>query len=181
MTTTLTPVGEKLDALFNGRTSVIARDLKLNLRKYLIEAALTPAEAAPTLVALAATTGQDELLAYGEEWMQTNGDSEEQVREAREAAGMVTMLNTYYSFRQKLGDESYGAAGLRMTALARPALGKERFEMLAFAVSVINGCEQCIKAHEKVLKDHGVTADKIHDLGRLAAVVFAVTRLLKLA
>ena len=58
-----------------------------------------------------------------------------------------------------------------MTSLARPALGKERFEMLAFAVSVLNGCESCVRAHEKVLRDAGLTADKVHDLARLASVV----------
>ena len=44
-----------------------------------------------------------------------------------------------------------------MTALARPLIGKERFEMLSFAVSVLNGCEACTRAHEKALKDAGVS------------------------
>lgn len=62
-------------------------------------------------------------------------------------------------------------AGLRMTALARPTLGKERFEMLAFAVSVLGGCEMCVRSHERVLREAGVSIDKVHDLARLAAVV----------
>jgi alkyl hydroperoxide reductase subunit D len=82
------------------------------------------------------------------------------------------MLNVYYRFRYMVGnEEDYRAAGLRMTALARPVLGKERFEMLAFAVSVLNGCQSCIRSHEKVLRDAGVSTDKVHDLARLAAVV----------
>jgi alkyl hydroperoxide reductase subunit D len=43
--------------------------------------------------------------------------------------------------------------------------------MLAFAVSVLNGCQSCICSHEQVLKENGVTSDKIHDLAKLAAVV----------
>ena len=43
--------------------------------------------------------------------------------------------------------------------------------MLSFTVSVLNGCEACIKAHEKTLKDAGVVVEKIHDLARIAAVV----------
>ncbi|MGH9857599.1 MAG: carboxymuconolactone decarboxylase family protein, partial [Acidobacteriota bacterium] len=54
-----------------------------------------------------------------------------------------------------------------MAALARPVLGKERFEMLAFALSVLNGCESCIRSHEQVLRNAGL-ADKLHDLARLA-------------
>jgi lipoyl-dependent peroxiredoxin subunit D len=48
---------------------------------------------------------------------------------------------------------------------------KTRFEMLAFTVSVVNGCENCIKSHELVLRQAELAADKIHDLARLAAVV----------
>jgi alkyl hydroperoxide reductase subunit D len=43
--------------------------------------------------------------------------------------------------------------------------------MLAFAVSVLNGCESCIRSHEKVLREAGVSVDQVHDLARLAAVV----------
>jgi len=73
--------------------------------------------------------------------------------------------------------EDYRIAGLRMTSLARPSLGKERFEMLAFAVSVLNGCESCIRSHEEVLRNAGLSADKIHDLARLASVVKALRTL----
>jgi len=57
-----------------------------------------------------------------------------------------------------------------MTSLARPVLGKERFEMLALTISVINGCEACTRAHEKTLREAGISIEKIHDLARLAAV-----------
>jgi alkyl hydroperoxide reductase subunit D len=88
------------------------------------------------------------------------------------------MLNVYYRFRHFLGSpDEYRIAALRMTALARPAIGKEKFEMLAFAVSVLNGCESCTKAHEKALRDAGIGTDKIHDLARLAAVVYGLSKL----
>jgi lipoyl-dependent peroxiredoxin subunit D len=87
------------------------------------------------------------------------------------------MLNYYYRFRHMLShgapekEDEYKTASLRMTSMARPALRKDLYEMLAFAVSVINGCENCVKAHEKVLREAGVSAEKIHDLARLASVV----------
>jgi alkyl hydroperoxide reductase subunit D len=93
-----------------------------------------------------------------------------------ESAAIMGMLNTYYKFRSFIKEraEDYRTAGLRMTALARPALGKVPFEMLAFAVSVLNGCETCVVSHEKVLREAETNVEKIHDLARLAATVKAI-------
>lgn len=163
---------EQIDTLFADRTTTIARDLKLNLKKLLTDGALNPEEAAMALLAISTSVGHEPLRTLARQWLQDLNVSEEHIQEAAEAAALMGMLNTYYSFRGKLADPTvYGGAGLRMTALARPALGKERFEMLAFAVSVVNGCSTCITSHEQVLKDAGVRIDKLHDLARLAAVV----------
>lgn len=173
---TLQPVSDFLEQLFEGRASAIARDLKLNLRKLLSDGALDPEEAAATLVALCASTGHRRLGDYARAWMASTGASAEQVCEAEEAAAMMAMLNTYYSFRDKLGDERLGAAGLRMTAMARPVLGKIRWEQLAFALSVLNGCQPCIRFHAVQLRVLGTPEAKLHDLGRLAAVSLATSR-----
>ena len=104
-------------------------------------------------------------------------------KEAEESAAIVGMLNTYYKFRSFMSHagetklEDYRTAGLRMTALARPALGKVNFEMLAFTVSVVNGCETCVISHEAVLREAGLGAEKIHDLARMASVVKALKTL----
>lgn len=171
-------IAERLDALFDGRTTTIARDLKLNLRKLLTESSLAPEDAAAALVGTAASAGDDRLLRVGVDWMQELGFEEAQIQEARESAAMMAMLNTYYKFRGLVPDAAaYGPAGLRMTALARPSLGKERFEMLAFAISVINGCPSCIGSHDKALADAGIGIDTRHDLARLGAVVKAASQL----
>ena len=59
----------------------------------------------------------------------------------------------------------------------KPVLGKEKFEMLAFAVSVVNGCESCVVSHENVLRAAELSAEKIHDLARMASVVRALKTL----
>jgi AhpD family alkylhydroperoxidase len=51
--------------------------------------------------------------------------------------------------------------------------------MLAFVISVLNGCETCARSHEKALKDGGASAEKIHELARLAAVVKGLKVLIK--
>ena len=163
---------DTLDAALPQGQSLIARDLRLNLKRLLEESALTPEEGLLALLALATSLKDERLAAYARRALEAFDISAEQVREAQESAAIMGMLNVYYRFRHMLNnDDEYRAAGLRMTALARPALGKERFEMLAFTVSVLNGCESCIRSHEKALRDAGLAADKIHDLARLAAVV----------
>lgn len=161
-----------LDKIFADKETPIAKDLKLNLSRLLTEGALAPEEAAQTFLAVATAVDGTSLKEAARAELERLSVPAEQAREAEESAAMMGMLNTYYRFRHMLGnDQDYRNAGLRMTALAKPALGKERFEMLAFAVSVVNGCEQCIRSHEKALRDAGVGIEKIHDLARLAAVV----------
>jgi lipoyl-dependent peroxiredoxin subunit D len=168
-----------IDRIFEAKQSTIARDLKLNLKKLLGESSLAPREAWLTLLASAQTVEHRELIEEAKSQLATQDLTAEQIQEAQESAAIMGMNNVYYRFRHfthnkavaEGRDSEYRSAGLRMTGLARPALGKEQFEMLAFAVSAINGCENCVNSHEKSLKDVGVTAEKIHDLARLAAVV----------
>lgn len=163
---------EKLDILYDGFDSTIARDLKLNLKRVVAESSLTPQESLPALLAVAASVGAQRLVEFAKEELKSLDFVEEQIREAAEVAAIMGMLNTYYRTRHMLvNEDDYKTTGLRMMSLAKPLLGKERFEMLAFAVSTINGCETCIRSHEQVLRQAGVVTDKIHDLIRLAAVV----------
>lgn len=163
---------QELDAVLPAPPSTIARDLRLNLKRVLEDGALAREEALLALLAVAASLHDERLSAYARQQLEALGISREETQEAAESAAIMGMLNVYYRFRHMLGnDDEYRSAGLRMTALARPALGRERFEMLAFAVSVVNGCASCIRSHEKALREAGVTVDKIHDLARLAAVV----------
>ena len=174
----------QLDSIFDGRASTIARDLTLNLKRVLGESALDPTEAALALLATTVSCDDRALSTLAREWLTHLGVSADEILEASESAAMMKMLNTYYRFRHTLKEgqgeaveSALGPASLRMTALAKPKLGKERFEMLALAVSVLNGCSTCINAHEQVLRTGGVDVKKIHDLARLASVVAALQTL----
>jgi lipoyl-dependent peroxiredoxin subunit D len=163
---------ESIDALFEQHSGVIARDLKLNFTRLLQDGALTSEEGLLATLAIATSVNYSQMANYAREQLSRVGLPEEKINEAAQSAAIMGMLNTYYRFRHFLGNpEEYRVAGLRMTALAKPVLGKEIFEMLAFAVSVINGCESCVKSHEKSLRESGTPAEKVHDLARLAAVV----------
>jgi len=171
---------DTIETLLENQTTTIAKDLKLNLTRFLEGGALTREESHLALLAAATTLEMPRLAGYAVDQLQVFGFRPEEIIEARESAAIVGMLNTYYRFRHFLGaPEEYRSAGLRMTALARPLLGKERFEMLSFTVSVLNGCEACTQAHEKALKGAGISSEKIHDLARLAAVAKGLSVLIK--
>ena len=179
-----TQILEKIDSLFGERQTTVAKDLKLNIRRLLEDSSLSQVESTLAVIALAKATDFPELLGAAREAAVAQEQTSEVIQEAEENAAIMAMLNVYYRFRHFIehndpaAKDEYGAAKLRMTSLGNPHMGKEKFEMLAFAVSCINGCEMCVSSHEKALIALGVGRDKLHDLGRLAAVVFGLKRLL---
>jgi len=92
------------------------------------------------------------------------------------------MNNVYYRFRHMIGKPSHDAkpARLRMQRIAKPATNKADFELFCLAVSAINGCEMCIRSHEAVVIEGGLTEDQIVDAVRIAAVVNAAAVALEL-
>ncbi|MGE3260643.1 MAG: carboxymuconolactone decarboxylase family protein [Bacteriovoracia bacterium] len=178
---------EQIKSLLADRDTTIARDLNLNFERLLAGEKLEPKEAALAVLATARSVGYDELAKAARERLRAMEVAPEEIREGEESAAIMGMLNTYYKFRSfifKVGEEKqtdYAQAGLRMTSLARPVLGKVQFEMLAFAVSIVNGCETCVVSHENVLREAGVPHEKIHELVRIASVVKALKTLSEVA
>jgi alkyl hydroperoxide reductase subunit D len=95
---------------------------------------------------------------------------------AKAAAAMMGMTNVYYRFTHLLANKEYETmrAGLRMNVMANPGLDKAAFELAALAVSAINGCGMCMDSHEKVLRQHGISAQGVQSAARIAAVIHAV-------
>ena len=82
-----------------------------------------------------------------------------------------------------VGKPSYAEkpARLRMNRLVQPASNKLDFELFALAVSAINGCENCIRAHEQAVIAGGMTEDQVNDAVRIAATVNAAAVSLEMA
>ena len=95
------------------------------------------------------------------------------IDDAKAAAALMAMNNVFYRFRHFMGKESYEArpARLRMQRLVKPLGSRVDFELTCLAVSAINGCEACVKAHEKVVLEGGLTEDHVFDAVRIAAVM----------
>jgi alkyl hydroperoxide reductase subunit D len=105
------------------------------------------------------------------------------VEDARAAAALMAMNNVYYRFRHLIGKAVYSEkpARLRMNRLARPATSKADFELFSLAVSAINGCENCLRAHEEAVLAGGLTEEHVHDAVRIAATLHAAAVSLELA
>lgn len=153
-----------------------AKDARLNLPAVLAAGgALSPTRTWGTALAAAVSLGRRDLLdALLEDARAALGDGFVAVYDdAVTAATLMAMNNVYYRFRHQIGKPEYATrpARLRMTKLAAPATNKADLELFSVAVSAINGCEACVRAHEAALLGHGVGVPEIEDAVRIAAVV----------
>ncbi|MDP2706169.1 MAG: carboxymuconolactone decarboxylase family protein, partial [Burkholderiales bacterium] len=70
-------------------------------------------------------------------------------------------------------------AELRMNAYAtHGGVDKRRFELFALAASIVGKCHFCVASHYKKLKEIGMTAVQLRDVGRIAAAVNAAAQVL---
>lgn len=157
-----------------------AKDLKLNLQAVLGESTLSPVQQYGTALAVAAATRHGLLReALRQETLLRAGEIA--VEDALAAAALMGMNNIFYRFRHMVGKENYGQlpARLRMNRIAKPAGPKLDFELYCLAVSAVNGCEACVRAHEKALIEGGYTEQQINDAVRIAATVHGVASALE--
>ncbi|MGE0632804.1 MAG: carboxymuconolactone decarboxylase family protein [Pseudobdellovibrionaceae bacterium] len=164
-------IDQTLASVYKNQETNVYRDLSLNIKKSLEEGALEEKDRYLTLLACATAVGHSELAKMAREILTSLDVPAEHIQEASESAGIMGMLNTYYKFRGYVANaEPYSRAGLRMMTIGKPQLGKKVFEMLAFAVSVVNGCPTCVGSHEEVLLKEGLSHDQIHELARIASI-----------
>jgi alkyl hydroperoxide reductase subunit D len=158
-----------------------AKDLKLNLQSVLADGALSVEQRlavalacsyASRNVALRDALQADAQATIDEAW----------IDDAMAAAALMSMNNVYYRFRHMIGKPAYESmpAKLRMTRLSNPRTSKLDFELLCLAVSAINGCEMCVRSHERSLLELGASESQVHDAVRIAAVVHGVAVSLEL-
>ena len=150
------------------------RDLKLNVAAVMKSKNLTPKEANLLALAVAANEKNDVLITGFEGLCAKEGASAEEMAEAHACASLLSLNNVFYRFRHYMhGNEYYNntPAGIRMSIMMNPVLGKEFFELMSIVVSALNGCEQCVTSHEHSVKALGTSEARIYDAIRLAAVI----------
>lgn len=151
-----------------------AKDIKLNLQSVLQAESLSSAQRWGVAVASAIAARNPQLKAAIVEQAQREVDASV-LEDAAAAAALMAMNNVYYRFRHMVGKQSYAdrPARLRMNRLVSPATNKVDFELFSLAVSAINGCETCVRAHEDVVTKAGLSEDQVNDAVRIASVIHA--------
>ncbi len=151
-----------------------AKDLRLNLSSLAAETVLDEEKKAGTFVASAIASRNAHVIhaalaEFGPKM------SPEGLKAAQAAAAIMAMNNVYYRFTHLVEAEDYAKlpARLRMNAMANPGTAKESFELWSLAVSAVNGCGKCLVAHERVLRQAGLTTEQVQAAVRIAAVVHA--------
>ena len=155
------------------------KDLKINVTNALSAETLTKKEAYLLAYAVAVNEKNEKLQQAFSTLATQNEANEKELAEVMSCTSLLSANNVYYRFRHFMHDEFYtnAPAGIRMSIMANPLLGKEFFELVSLVVSAINGCELCVTSHEKTLVGHGATKQRIHDAVRLGAVIRSLSLL----
>lgn len=155
-----------------------AKDLKLNLSSITRTTLLNEEQLWGVLLASAAATRNN--LVFKEIRDEAIGLlSAEAYQAALGAAAIMGMNNVFYRGRGFLeGRYDDLRAGLRMNIIANPGVAKVNFELWSFAVSSINGCSDCMSAHEHTLREAGVSRETIMEALKAAAIVAGVAQAL---
>jgi alkyl hydroperoxide reductase subunit D len=152
-----------------------AKDTKLNLDAVLLRSTLEPDVAMGCAVAALAATGNGKVLAV------LLADAPAEANAAMCAASIMAQNNVWYPYVEMADDSALAGlpAQLRMNAIAtHGGTTKARFEAYSLAASIVGKCHFCVKAHYETLKQEGYTVEQLRDIGRIAAVMNSVAKVL---
>lgn len=150
------------------------KDLKLNVSSVLGSSHFNRKETALLALAVAANEKHNLLMAAFESMARKEGAGDAEIAETHACTSLMNTNNVFYRFRHYMDGIDYYSnqpAGLRMSIMMNPVIGKEFFEMMSLVISAVNGCQRCVTSHENSVKQHGATEQRIYDGVRLGAVI----------
>ena len=156
-----------------------AKDTRLNLDAVIKRSSISEEIANACALSAAMATGNGKLVSFI-----SSSFTEDQfaLRDAAlTASAIMAANNVWYPYVEMADDEQLKGlpAQLRMNAIAsHGGTTKARFEAYSLAASIVGKCHFCIKAHYETLKKEGYTTEQLRDIGRIAAVITAVSRVL---
>jgi alkyl hydroperoxide reductase subunit D len=154
-----------------------AKDTRLNIDAVIKRSTLDPVEAECLALAAAFATGNTKLWT----WIQSQIADVTESTAAVTAASLMSQNNIWYPFVEMADDAALKGlpAQLRMNAIAtHGGTTKARFESYSLAASIVGKCHFCVRAHYDTLKKEGYTVEQLRDIGRIAAVITAASRVL---
>jgi alkyl hydroperoxide reductase subunit D len=160
-----------LDQLDSSENRYI-KDLKINVSNALKYATLTEKEALLLALAVSVNQKHEKTIRSLSELVIQKGATQAEVNEIHALVSLLNANNVFYRFKHFVDKEFYNTApaGIRMSIMMNPILGKEFFELASLTVSAINGCEMCVTSHEQSVKNHGASEARILDAVRLTAI-----------
>lgn len=156
------------------------KDLKINVTNAIETTSLSKKEAYLIGLSVAVNEKNEALQASLTRLATAEGATEKEIAETLSCASLMAANNVFYRFRHFVNKEYYTTtpAGIRMSIMANPVLGKEFFELLSLVVSALNGCEMCVTSHEEALLKHGTSQQRILEAVRLGAILRSLIVLL---
>jgi lipoyl-dependent peroxiredoxin subunit D len=99
--------------------------------------------------------------------------NEAELAEIVSCTSLMNANNVFYRFRHFMNKDFYTntPAGIKMSIMMNPVLGKEFFELVSLVISSINGCEMCITSHEQSILQHGGSESRILEGVKLGAII----------
>ena len=166
-----------VDALKEQSIPEYAKDTKLNLDAVIKRSTLPVEEAEAIALAAAFATGKSGFWT----WLHSQLADRKEADAALTAASLMAMNNTWYPYVEMADDANLTGlpAQLRMNAIStHGGTTKGRFEAYSLAASIVGKCHFCVKAHYETLKAEGYSVEQLRDIGRIASVITAVSRVL---
>lgn len=154
------------------------RDLKINVGNVLQSSQnISKQEAALMAFAVAVNERNTPLKTAFAAMARREGANEEALSDMVACASLLASNNVFYRFRHFMNKETYNTrpAGLKMSIMGNPSVGKEFFELVSLAISAVNGCEMCVGSHEESVKNHGADEARVFDSIKLAATIRALS------
>ena len=154
-----------------------AKDIRLNLDAVINRSTVDPDHALYISIAAAFSTGNSKLLTF----LVSNATDEIEKNAALAAGSIMAQNNIWYPFIEMAGDANLKGlpAQLRMNTIAsHGGTTKGKFEAYSLASSIIGKCHFCVKAHYETLKTEGYSIEQLRDIGRIAATINALSKIL---
>jgi lipoyl-dependent peroxiredoxin subunit D len=154
-----------------------AKDTRLNLDSVVNRSTLDLVEANGCALAAAMATGNGKLVTFIQSGMEDATERDA----ALTAASLMAMNNVWYPYVEMAEDDRLTGlpAQLRMNAISsHGGTTKARFESYSLAASIVGKCHFCVRAHYETLKKEGYSVEQLRDIGRIAAVITSVARVL---
>lgn len=154
-----------------------AKDIKLNLDAVINRSSIDAEHATYISIAAAFATGNGKLLAF----ITANANDEIEKNAALTAGAIMAQNNVWYPFIEMADDVNLKGlpAQLRMNAItSHGGTTKGKFEAYSLASSIVGKCHFCVKAHYETLKEEGYSIEQLRDIGRIAATINALAKIL---